>query len=121
MGEKESGAEERGAKNSSGAGSGNEPKVSTERWSDNDLLYEFGFSTFILSLSTSALVHLGELPDPITNKKEVKLQLAKQTISVIEMLKEKTRGNLTPEEESLLDNVLCDVRLKYLSQAKAGP
>lgn len=85
-----------------------------QRWSDNELLYEFGFSTFVLSLSTSALVHLGELPDPITNKKEVNLQLAKQTISIIEMLKEKTKGNLTKEEESLLDNVLYDIRLKFI-------
>jgi hypothetical protein len=84
------------------------------RWSDNEILYEFGFSTFILSLSTSALVHLGELPDPIANKKEINLQLAKQTISIIEMLKEKTKGNLTSEEESLIDSVLYDVRLKYV-------
>lgn len=118
MGEKESKAEQRRAEGTSGARPGDQQKEPKERWSDNDLLYEFGFSTFILSLSTSALVHLGELPDPITNKKEVKLQLAKQTISVIEMLKEKTKGNLTSEEENLLDNVLCDVRLKYLSQAK---
>lgn len=89
-----------------------------DKWSDNELLYEFGFSTFILSLSTSALVHLGELPDPITNKKEINLQLAKQTISIIEMLREKTRGNLTDEEEKLLDSVLYDVRLKFLGQAK---
>jgi hypothetical protein len=86
----------------------------SDKWSDNDLLYEFGFSTFILSLSTSALVHLGELPDPITNKKEINLQLAKQTISIIEMLKDKTKGNLTSEEESLIDSVLYDVRLKYV-------
>jgi hypothetical protein len=84
------------------------------RWSDNELLYEFGFSTFILSLSTSALVHLGELPDPITNEKEINLQLAKQTISIIEMLKDKTKGNLTTEEDSLIDSVLYDVRLKYV-------
>ncbi len=89
-----------------------------EKWSDNELLYEFGFSTFILSLSTSALVHLGELPDPITNKKEINLQLARQTISIIEMLKEKTKGNLTDEEEKLLDSVLYDVRLKFLGQAR---
>ena len=120
MGEKESGAQSRGTGSCSGAGPGGKNEESKERWSENDLLYEFGFSTFILSLSTSALVHLGELPDPITNKKEVKLQLAKQTISVIEMLKERTRGNLTAEEENLLDNVLCDVRLKYLGQAKAA-
>jgi hypothetical protein len=89
-----------------------------EKWPDSELLYEFGFSTFILSLSTSALVHLGELPDPITNKKEINLQLARQTISIIEMLKEKTKGNLTDEEEKLLDGVLYDVRLKFLGQAK---
>jgi hypothetical protein len=97
---------------------GEKEKGRAERWSDDELLYEFGFSTFILSLSTSVLVHLGELPDPITNKKEINLQLAKQTISIIEMLKDKTKGNLTSEEESLIDSVLYDVRLKYLSQAK---
>ena len=118
MGEKDGGTGERGRINGPKAVCDNQQKDAKERWSDNDLLYEFGFSTFILSLSTSALVHLGELPDPITNKKEVKLQLAKQTISIIEMLKEKTKGNLTKDEESLLDNVLCDVRLKYLAQAK---
>ncbi len=85
---------------------------------ESDLLYEFGFSTFILSLSTSALVHLGELPDPISNAKEVNLQLAKQTISIIEMLKEKTKGNLTKEEESLIESVLYDVRLKFVHSSK---
>jgi hypothetical protein len=85
---------------------------------DSELLYEFGFSTFILSLSTSALVHLGELPDPISNVKEINLQLAKQTISIIEMLKEKTKGNLSEEEESLMDSVLYDVRVKFIRSSK---
>ena len=85
---------------------------------DKELLYEFGFSTFILSLSTSALVHLGELPDPLSNTKEINLQLAKQTISIIEMLKEKTEGNLTKEEENLIDSVLYDVRLKFVNSSK---
>ena len=93
-------------------------KDRAERSPDNELLYEFGFSTFILSLSTSALVHLGELPDPFSNTKEVNLQLAKQTISIIEMLKEKTKGNLTKEEENLIDSVLYDVRLKFISSSK---
>jgi hypothetical protein len=84
----------------------------------DELLNQFGFSTFILSLSTSVLVHLGELPDPISNKKEVNLQLAKQTISIIEMLQEKTKGNLTNEESELLSNVLYDVRLKYVEASK---
>jgi hypothetical protein len=89
-----------------------------QRSPDNELLYEFGFSTFILSLSTSALVHLGELPDPLSNAKEVNLQLAKQTIGIIEMLKEKTEGNLTQEEENLIESVLYDVRLKFISSSK---
>ena len=117
MEEKEFG-EAKGAKGKAKANADEKAKERGGRWSENDLLYEFGFSTFILSLSTSALVHLGELPDPISNKKEINLQLAKQTISIIEMLKEKTKGNLTDEEGSLLENVLCDVRLKYLNQAK---
>ena len=97
---------------------GEKGKERDEKWSENELLYEFGFSTFILSLSTSALVHLGELPDPLTNTKEVNLQLAKQTISIIEMLKEKTKGNLAKEEENLLDNVLYDVRLKFIKSSQ---
>jgi hypothetical protein len=82
--------------------------------SEDELLNNLNFSTFILSLSTSALVHLGELPDPITNTKEVNLPLAKQSISIIEMLKEKTKGNLTPEEDGLIESLLYDVRLKYV-------
>ncbi len=78
---------------------------------------ELGFSTFILSLSTSALVHLGELPDPVTNQKGSNLQLAQQTIGVIELLKEKTRGNLTEEEAKLIDTVLYDLRVKYVKAA----
>jgi hypothetical protein len=83
----------------------------------NMLFNELGFSTFILSLSTSALVQLAELPDPSTNKKEMNLSLARQTISVIELLKEKTKGNLTGDEERLIETVLYDLRLKYVKAA----
>ncbi|QER41576.1 DUF1844 domain-containing protein [Thermodesulfobacterium sp. TA1] len=75
------------------------------------------FSTFILSLNTAALIHLGELPDPITNKKEINLLLAKQTIDTIEMLKEKTKGNLTLDEERLLNTILYELKLKFLKVA----
>jgi hypothetical protein len=75
------------------------------------------FSTFILSLTTSMLVSLGDLPDPVTNVKGINLSLAKQTISIIEMLREKTVGNLTSEEEHLIDTVLFDLRMKYVSAA----
>lgn len=78
------------------------------------------FSTFILSLSSSVLVSLGELPDPITKEKKVDLNMARQTISLIEILKEKTKGNLTEEEERLIESTLCDLKLKYVDVAKKG-
>ena len=76
------------------------------------------FSTFILSLSTSVLVNLGELPDPLKNEEEVNLPLAKQTIGLIEMLMEKTKGNLTEDEDRLIDSMLYDLRMKYIEAAK---
>ncbi len=76
------------------------------------------FSTFILSLSTSVLVNLGELPDPLKNEKDVNLPLAHQTISLIEMLMEKTKGNLSGEEEKLINSILYDLRMKYVEEAK---
>lgn len=75
------------------------------------------FSTFILSLTTSALVCLGELPDPISKEKIINLPLAQQTISIIEILKEKTTGNLTNDEENLIGTVLYDLRMKYVQSA----
>ena len=77
----------------------------------------FAFSTFLLSLSTSVLVCLGELPDPMKNEKSTNLPLAKQTIGIIEMLKEKTKGNLTEEEDRLIESILYDLRMKYISIA----
>jgi hypothetical protein len=84
-----------------------------------DFFTGLSFSTLILSLSTSVLVNLGELPDPLSNEKEVNLPLAKQSISIIEMLKEKTKGNLTQDEERLIGNMLYDLRMKYVAAASA--
>jgi len=71
------------------------------------------FATFIFSLNTSALIHLGEYPDPVTGT-ERDIDLAKQTIDLLGMLKEKTRGNLTSEEERMLDAFLFDLRMRFL-------
>jgi hypothetical protein len=77
-------------------------------------LPEINFSSLILSLSTSALIQLGEIQDP-TNKQVTKnLPLAKQTIDLIGMLREKTKGNLTPEEEKFLETILFDLRMRYV-------
>ncbi len=76
------------------------------------------FSTFILSLNTSALVHLGHLPDPLTNEKKVDLVLARHTIDTLDMLREKTKGNLTKEEENLLNSILYELRILYVKASE---
>jgi hypothetical protein len=82
------------------------------------LLPEINFFTFIFSLNSSALFHFGEIPDPITDKIEKNLPMAKQTIDIIGMLKEKTKGNLLKEEEALIDNILYDLRMRYVKETK---
>ena len=90
----------------------------TEESPTSQPLPAIDFSSFIFSLSTSALLHLGELPDPATQKREKDLPLAKQTIDILGMLKEKTRGNLTPAEEGLMENILTDLRWRYIREVK---
>jgi len=75
------------------------------------------FSTFVFSLSSSALVHLGVVPDPNTQKMEKDLSLAKQIIDTLAMLQEKTKGNLDKDEEQLLQTVLYDLRLRFVKQS----
>lgn len=72
------------------------------------------FSTLILSLSSSVLMNLGVVENPVTNKKEKEPEVARQTIDLIELLKEKTRGNLTDQESKLVDDVLAELRLWYV-------
>ncbi len=80
-------------------------------------LPEISFSSLIFSLSTSALIQLGEIQDPISQQLDKNLPLAKQTIDLIGMLKEKTKGNLTSEEQMLLENILYDLRMRYVRTA----
>lgn len=75
------------------------------------------FPTLILSLSSSALVHLGEVPDPETRKPMENIVLAKHTIDILAMLEEKTRGNLNAEETKLLKDMLFELRMKYVQKA----
>ncbi len=76
------------------------------------------FATFVLSLSHSALVHLGDAPDPAGGSPKPDLELARQTIDVLGILEAKTRGNLTGEEERLLSTALYDLRLRYVELSK---
>lgn len=81
-------------------------------------LPEINFASFVISLSSSALFHFGELPDPITNTRQRNLPLAKQTIDILGILKEKTAGNLTEEEAKLLENLLYDLRMRYVAEVE---
>jgi hypothetical protein len=80
------------------------------------LMPELNFTTFLLSLNASALVQLGMETEPSKNAPSKNLSIAKQTIDVIAMLEEKTRGNLTEEERRLLTNILYELRLLYVKE-----
>jgi hypothetical protein len=86
----------------------------------DDALPRVDFSTFILSLNHSALMHLGEAPDPETGQVEKNLLLARQTIDLVGMLEEKTRGNLSGEEERLVAQILFDLRMRYVELSKSA-
>ena len=77
------------------------------------------FSTFVISLSTSALYHMGLVPDPETNEKlPANLPIARHTIDTLEMLQEKTRGNLEPEEDRLIEGMLYELRMRFVEASK---
>jgi hypothetical protein len=76
------------------------------------------FATFVVSLSHSAVMHMGEAPHPESGKVERNMTLAKQNIDLLALLEEKTKGNLTGDEERLLHQVLFDLRLRFVEELK---
>jgi hypothetical protein len=81
-------------------------------------LPEIDFSTFVVSLSSSVLIHLGVVADPMTGEQKKELAIAKQTIDMLGMLQDKTKGNLTNEESQLLESMLYDLRMRYVAESK---
>ena len=78
------------------------------------------FSGFIISLATTAAVHFGDLPDPATGQRsEPDLPSAARVIELLTMLQEKTKGNLLDQEEKLVDDLLYELRLRFV-QAQQG-
>ena len=83
-------------------------------------------ATFLLSLGTSVICHLGVAPNPETGKTDVNLPMARHVIDIIAMIQAKTQGNLTDDERKLVDTLLFDLRLKFVeacgqSGGPAGP
>jgi hypothetical protein len=77
------------------------------------------FAAFVLSLAHTAAVHFGDIPDPVSGEKsEVNLPAAQQMIDILALLETKTRGNLTAEERQLLDQILYELRLRFIEASK---
>ena len=81
-------------------------------------LPKINFQTFVLSLNSSALVQLGFIEDPVSGEKDRNLPLAKQTIDILGMLEEKTRGNLDRDEEMMLKSILYELRMMYVREIR---
>jgi hypothetical protein len=79
------------------------------------------FASFVVGLSTEALALMGEMPHPATGERMHDLVGAQQLIDIIAILREKTRGNLSPDEDTLLDAILFDLRMKYVEKARQKP
>jgi uncharacterized protein DUF1844 len=76
---------------------------------------ELSFTGFVLSLASTAAIHFGDLPDPVTGQPvEPNLDGAAQMIEILALLEQKTRGNLTAEERQVLDQVLYELRMRFV-------
>lgn len=93
----------------------NEPEVKQEAEREP---FQVDFATFILSLASSVQISLGLIPHPATNKPEKNLVSARQTIDILGMLEEKTKGNLDNQESALLKQILFELRMQYVEVAK---
>ena len=100
--------------NQENSNTGADPAASTD--DSQPPLPQINFSTFVISLNASALVHLGQLEDPASGTKSKNLPMAKQTIDILSMLEEKTKGNLLVDEENILKNILYDLRIFYVRE-----
>ena len=78
------------------------------------------FTFFLSSLSMQAMIALGEMPHPATNQPQEDLEQARYLIDVVGMLQEKTKGNLSPEESELMENLLYELRTRYVSRMEAA-
>jgi len=93
-----------------------EPSPSKSLEEESQILSEVNFLNFVLSLSTTVMFHFGDFPDPVTRETEKNLPAAKQTIDILSMLKDKTKGNLDDHEKSLLDEILFELKMRYVKE-----
>lgn len=80
--------------------------------------FEMNFSTFVMSLTSSAFYYLGDIPDPETGKTVENLPAVKQTIDILLILQEKTKNNLDPEESKLIEQLIYELQMKFVAKQK---
>jgi hypothetical protein len=110
--------EEEAARQEAGAAAQEAFKKSAREAQDEMPLPEITFASFLISLSSSAFIHLGDIPDPVTGETKKDLSLAKQTIDLLGLLREKTRNNLQEDEERLFDHLLYDLRMRFVKETR---
>jgi len=108
-----------GSKNDSTGKSGDSKNDSATKSGGHTTMPQVSFSTFILSLYSSALVQLGEVPDLDTGSVSQNLEIARHSIDIISMLFEKTRNNLDADEMRLIEDLLYELRMKYIVKSKS--
>jgi hypothetical protein len=82
---------------------------------------EVSFAAFVLSLAHTTAVHFGDIPDPVTGQTgDPNLEAAQQMIEILSLLEQKTRGNLTAEERQLLEQLLYELRIRYVEVSKGA-
>lgn len=101
-----------------GESEGSRTEAQQDAGAEQKALPEINFSTFVISLSTQVLMNLGEISNPLSGAVEKDIPVAKQMIDILGMLREKTRGNLDSGEEKLMEDVLYDLRMKYVEAVK---
>ena len=93
-----------------------QPEPSTSDQSEEGTI---SFAAFVLSLAHTAAVHFGDIPDPVSGQTSAaNLPAAQQMIDILSLLETKTRGNLTAEERQLLDQILYELRMRYVEASK---
>ena len=82
---------------------------------------DLSFTAFVISLASSAAIHFGDLPDPTSGERaQINLEGASQMIEILALLEEKTRGNLTAEERQVLEQVLYELRMRFVEASNGG-
>jgi hypothetical protein len=92
------------------------PEAGAASGAEEAPLPEVNFASFIFSLSTTAMYHFGDFPDPDTQESRKNLPAAKQTIDILSILKAKTEGNLDESERELLDGILYELRMRFVKE-----